>query len=75
MEPSSSDPAYLEASNAAIFGAMQAANPNSIYLMQVRITLEFVNAGYLCACYMIVIFDFIRHGFFLILSGLLTVSR
>ena len=34
MVPNESDPAYLAASNAAIFGAMTAANPASVYMMQ-----------------------------------------
>lgn len=36
MTPNSGDLAYLKACNAATFAAMQAANPDAQYLMQVR---------------------------------------
>ena len=34
MAPNNGDPAYLTASNAAIYSAMTAANPSAVYLMQ-----------------------------------------
>lgn len=40
MEPGNSDPGYLQAANNAVFMAMQAANPNAIYLMQAWLFLD-----------------------------------
>ena len=34
MDPSSSEASFLKASNAAVYGAMTAANPKSTYVMQ-----------------------------------------
>lgn len=34
MQPNSADPVYLKASNAATYGAMVAADPRSLYMMQ-----------------------------------------